>query len=168
MFKNVGAITESDKIKGGFAPFKKGEYILTVQEAELGETFKKMWVGGMSQPTDEKEPQLTLKFSVSKPDGSDVYDEDGRLVMNPKYRFWVTGDKERGNLGWKKGTKDPKQGRGLITALMGLPAEAPLEEILNNPNSLVFKECLVYLGVETTKTGTKRNAILSIDPIKKN
>ena len=111
MFKNAGKLEERDKVGGDFTPFKKGEYILTVQDTELGDTDEMVWVGRVAQPTGNKIPQLTLKFSVSKADGSDVIDENGAVVPNAKYRFWVN----EGNLGWNKKTNAAKNGRLIIS-----------------------------------------------------
>ena len=63
MFKNAGKLEERDKVGGDFTPFKKGEYILTVQDTELGDTDEMVWVGRVAQPTGNKIPQLTLKSS---------------------------------------------------------------------------------------------------------
>jgi len=163
MFQNAGGLTEADKKGGDFSPFKKGHYILTVKEAVMGETDEKEWVNRVPVPTGNKVPQLTLKFHVAMQDGTNPFNTEGVELINPSMTFWVND----GNLTWNKKKNEPKEGRAVIAALLGIEPDGDINVGLSMPETLVDKAFQCYMREETSSTGKRRNVIMDPEPAKK-
>lgn len=163
MFQNAGGLTEADKKGGDFSPFKAGNYVMTVKEAVMGETEEKSWANGVPVPTGNMVPQLTLKFHVAMADGSNPFNVDGVELINPSMTFWVND----GNLKWNKKKNEPKEGRAVVAALLGVEPDGDINVGLSMPETLVDKSFQCYLRVENKKTGGQKNVILDPSPVKK-
>lgn len=161
MFNNTKELTKADKEFGEFKPYKKGLYILSVTEATEEETEERVWQGNGFVNTGNMIPQLTLKFALMNPDGSNmIADIDGKESVNPPYTVWINDS----NLGWNKKTKGPKQGRAVLAALLNRPVDGDIS--FDDSQSLIGKQMSVYLGLEVSSTGKDRNVLVDINPVK--
>ena len=161
MFNKTAALSKADKEMGDFKPYKKGLYILSVKEAIAGEVEGKTWAGTGFVGTGEMIPQLTLIFSIMNPDGTNlISDIDGKESVNPSFRSWI----DESNLGWNKKKNEPKQGRAILAALLGVAPDGDIS--FENPDYLIGKQISVFMGIYTKKNGTEGNELLNIDPIK--
>lgn len=159
MFKNIGKLSAEDKKGGDYSPLKKGTYVLTVKEAVMGETEVRDWDNG-GAPTGQMMPQLTVKLIVNKEDGStEIENVMGVIMNNPVYTFWVNDD----NLGWYKKKNEPKKGRAILSALLGVTPDGDISPAFE-PGALEGRQLKGYMTVEVSKAGKERNVIM--DPEK--
>jgi len=152
----LGQLTEQDKKGGEYSVFEPGTYELTVLSAGWGDglDFDK-------NPTKT----LTVKFSVFNPldEGGAVTTKDGKELINPTFTQWLNLD----SFGWNKKTKQPKTGRMLATALLGVAEDGPLDAIRNSGDAIIGKKCMATLGVKAKETGGEKNIVNSAKPVKK-
>lgn len=160
MFEQTKALSEADKKMGDFAPIVKGMYVLTVRDAEEGETEERVWEGAGFVNTGNMVPQLTLKFLCAKENGENVIPNiNGDPIEDPLYTVWISD----ANLGWNKKLNQPKQGRAVLAALLGKSPDGDIS--FNSPNELVGKKMKVYMSIETNKAGKERNVLVDINPV---
>lgn len=161
MFNNTKELKKEDKEYGDFIPLVKGLYVLTVKDAIVGETDEKVWERAGFVLTGNKIPQLTMKFAVMNPDGTnEIEDMNGDVKVNPVFTSWI--DETR--LGWSKKHKKPQEGRAILAALLNRPADGDIS--FEAPEDLIGLQMNVYMGIETSKSGKTRNVLLDITPLK--
>jgi hypothetical protein len=152
----LGQLTDEDKKGGTFSVFEPGTYELTVLSA--------VWGDGLDY---DKNPtkQLTVKFSLFNPldESGAVPTKDGKELINPSFTQWLGLD----SFGWNKKTKQPKAGRMLATALLGVAEDGALDAIRESGDALIGKKCLATLGVKAKENGGEKNIVNSAKPVKK-
>jgi hypothetical protein len=157
MFNNLKKLSEDDKKKGEFSPFKPGFYIMKVKSAEVADVPEKKWSGSAMVETGEMVPQITVKFDVFTEKGeTEIKTVEGATLVNPSYTTWIN----EGNLGWYKKENKPREGRAILTGLLGLghDDEIPLGDV----KILVGKIIKVYLTTEAKKDKSLRNKIVDV------
>ena len=155
MFNNTKTVSEADK-KGDFLPYKKGLYILTVNEWKEKETDDKVWKDTAFVPTGKKIPQLELQFSLMNIDGTmSIEDIAGGSTQKAQFRAWI----DDSNLGWNKKEKCAKLGRQILAALLRQPVDGDIS--FDGGESLIGLQMQVYMGVKEVN-GKEKNELLDI------
>jgi hypothetical protein len=167
MFDNLGALTSADK-SAVFTTVKNGIYLLTVKEVEDGETDDRRWDDALKQyvPTGTKVPQRTIRFTIGNVDGTDsVINTKGEQVTGQTHTVWINPS----NLRWNKKEGKPQEGRAVLAALAGVPADGDITEIgKSTGEALIGKQIKAYLRNFINKNGKEKVELIDIESVKKN
>lgn len=167
MFKNLGALNESDKTSE-FVNVKNGIYILTVKEVEDGETDEREWneASMKYENTGNKVPQRTIKFLISNLDGTDeVINTKGEKATGQQHTVWIN----QSNLRWDKKANKPKEGRAILAALSGVAPDGDISEAGGcAPEHLVGRQIQAYVRNYKNKAGKDKVELIDIESVKKN
>lgn len=154
------AITEEDKKKSDFVPLEENMYNVQVTEAEWEVVKKKEWRGAGFVELDEEEDRLVVTFKVlDNVEGTPIKTLEGKELTEPTMKMFIVEK----DLGWDKKNKCPKDGRALVCALKGLPAEAELEF---DEKTFIGEKVRCFIEVYPKKDGSFGNKLTKFRPIK--
>ena len=137
--------------KPRFIPLADNLYVLEVQDVkeETGPTY---------DGKGEQE-QVIVTFKVKQPvDGSEMVDIEGQYPKNDLLKVWLNP----AAISFNTRTNQPHKARQVLTAIMGVPVESPLE--IKSWDDLVGKKVKAYVSVTTKPDGTKSNKLDKFSP----
>jgi len=134
-----------------FVPLTENLYVLEVQDAisEMGTTY---------DGKGEQE-QIVITFKVLKPlDGGDLIDIEGNYPTSDTMKVWCNP----AAVGFNRKTNQPHKTRQVLTAILGVPVESPIE--IEGWDDLIGKKVKAYISLTTRPDGSKGNKLDKFSP----
>ena len=158
----TGTMAEELAKQNDWTPLKENLYYATVVEAVMDKQPYTDWSSGSPVKTDQMVDNFRIEYCLTAAvDGSPLVDINGNPPKKPTLREWLDPAK----VGWNKKDKMPQRTRSVLTAILGVPVEAPI--VINSMDDLMGKEVKIYVEVGTKKDGSKKNIIKNISTVEK-
>lgn len=142
----TGTMAEEMAKRPQFIPLADNLYVLEVHDVklEMGQTY---------DGTGEEE-KIVITFKVKNTiDGTPLIDIEGNYPKNDLLKTWCNPK----SVGFNVKTNQPHKTRQILTAILGIPIESPIE--INDWNDLVGKKVKAYISVTNKTDGTKGNKL---------
>jgi len=151
---DIGTAEEETK-KRAWIPYAPNIYLVGCEDVKM--------VLREGYMTKEKEPQLEWKFQVVKTlDGSPVQNNEGKPLKTASFTLWSSP------FAMATSKKDGKfqKTRAIMTALLGLPANAALPQTLTKPENFIGQSMRVVCEVVEKPGKSPQNVWSGFAPYK--